>query len=216
MSIGSAILGRKRSVGLAGSTVIVVACAVILSQTAFSSSGGPSPQQVATAAQAAISQVGAANVGSVQANGDHLFVGVAGTDGYTAQQTTRNWYAKVVGSAVAHTVGGLNVIDYQDALSRDTIGPDNIYQTVLPAALPAGGCDAVVDSVASSAGVTLVASRTLNLLGGACEVTVVDGGGTRLSVEGWTPGIGGDIGQGIGWRLPSLGSPGLSSGSISG
>jgi hypothetical protein len=52
--------------------------------------------------------------------------------------------------------------------------------------------------------------------GRAFLLTVVDGSGEPIDVSGWIPNVGGDIGQGIGWRLPSLGSPGMSSGSVGG
>ena len=107
-----------------------------------------------------------------------------------------------------------------------------------PVTLSKGDLEAALENGAAAAGVALVRTHYLPLLGGTAElvvqprepvrfaeeagahlatvvgplghgnrpylVTVVDAQGSPLLVLGWTPHLGGGLGEGIGWQAPGI------------
>lgn len=98
------------------------------------------------------------------------------------------WFAKLAGSSYAdalrtNQVGAPAAVTYTDTSSQgigNEIGPDPVSTATpaLAAELP-GGCGQAVSSAVQSSGAQLVNSRTIAVLGGACEITIrVTGGPT--------------------------------------
>lgn len=107
-----------------------------------------------------------------------------------------------------------------------------------PVTLSEGKLEAALEDGAAAAGVTLVRTHYLPLLGGTAELvvqpaepvrfaeeagvhlatvlgplgrdnrpylaTVVDEQGSPLLVLGWTPDLGGGLGEGVGWQAPGI------------